>query len=1832
MLVKNCSKLRWISLVMLFSAFAQAGVGSQTSVESGFSRVTVSASGQTSLSEWSFIPGKGDADEKQSQLTLASLGFSVDLDLHRNTLRILAHEPFTKSELKPLTLKLVTELPVELEGASRHSLIVVSRGAQIVRRWSGSSLSLRPTGEFPLDQAAYQISLGAELEVQELKLVSGRLINQGKILSPEGIDLIIEEGSFENEGVIESQGPLRLQGGMRAQKPRFLNVGRVTAPQIEVGSILQPFYSFQNGHGKSGIVHTKQWVGDIEHFSNSGEFRAAEKVSLSGFQLNNERGSLHSGGIFYADFFEVNNSRGSISGQKRTELKVRESLANTEGEIGSVSPTELNLLGAVRTEALGKVQGSDLAIHSDHRASISLQKGELYGGRSISVFSQAKILLPEVQVHAPQLHLAVPDFALDQQKDCDTTIVHCDPARDFTLTSPYCTEGNVVFLQSCLKRESSTPTASSSGVEPGVSQASTTQPQDVLALNPGHYLKHRLTELRDEVSQMSVHFERRGGSLNAFNVSLRADLKSSQNIEFVAPLANLYFGDGESQAGIEAQSLRTWANFVFLRSGHVAARDSAVCAPGGLRIGRLTECPTERVKMGDQSIPLMGRNGAIWATQNQTLLQGPLACHGNMQIGGDLIIGSEKDQFSCSPDICVRGDLVFQGSGEFNAIRHLGDSLHLSTSSLPSSEYSVPGRIQVDQALVSEKPMALNLFSTDLLADQVTGDLALGRKDTHSKEEIQFPGEDPSQRFGSNISTRKGAVLKLEGRNHQGVISAPQLFLVEKKGEFFLATKNPYYINPKSPLQDLMKKGFELSSVHLTPDLRKAMQQEAEYRFHYALRERFFFNHSAGERFYDEVKDHIVILQPGQGLVPLPAGQAVFSLSPGLLVQRVKDLTRENLMRGYIYEDRPISLEFVAELHRNATEYLASQRMPLASQSRSVRGSGQDILVTLHNTQDRTHIPQKPLIFYQQILNEQGVEELKPILYLPPPLLEQARAQQTGNAFAKVLASFREGTTSEEMVESLPEESGVRIALVEFFRNNPKTKEAVTEAAERARLTETPLEEPLSLTLPIQAEHIAIVTEGDLHLEANQKGKTAAFVSKKGSITLGSKKKRQQNGSHFEDQISDQRTLTYEGHLGLRAGQDIQTQAVKINVGSLQIDAQGNVMDSAVMLDSHSETEAPGVRETRGGSDAHVSQFEVQGKMGVKAQNIALLGTQTEAGSIRLEAKDKVAVLGVQERTQFTKRTEEETGALFWAGKKVQTRAESNIKFKAARLKAKGAIEMEAKEATLQAPRIEAVEAEIQAERLRILQGKNTSASSSSSKSTNAFWINLDSKQEKHESHTQAVFQGKVKLQVKELELEQVRDQVLTYLDHLEYDPAQVKVVAKLLEEIHHREEKSISAPGPALIAAVAIASSVATAGAGGAAVAALGMKAASLIGTATSAAISSITAQVATQITLGIMAQQNVGDILTQITRPETFKNAAVSALTAGALFEVHGLQEAAGTCDALRKLENAAVQSCIGTGVNLACGEQDLGEALKCAGVQFASQASSSMIAGQIGSYFADKEGTFDRGLHKVAHGVSAAAVGGAGAALLGQDVGTAAAGAAAGAMTAEIVAEMLAAPMRQDVVDEVKKWHDALRRPLSMEEVKEIFDSKLHDITKISELTGALSGLLTGDARGVSAAGTSSSTALNNNFLVAAAPLLWVAAEAALAELGTTGVVVASAAAGGYALHKTTAGGDAAEVGDSAGQRPPNMAPEEAGREGAFKAAKKANDIPVTHQPDEVLPNRDRRGKIQPGREYIFNKGKPNEVRIRDDAGGHDFGPNDPQNRGPHFNDPQGNHYDY
>lgn len=97
--------------------------------------------------------------------------------------------------------------------------------------------------------------------------------------------------------------------------------------------------------------------------------------------------------------------------------------------------------------------------------------------------------------------------------------------------------------------------------------------------------------------------------------------------------------------------------------------------------------------------------------------------------------------------------------------------------------------------------------------------------------------------------------------------------------------------------------------------------------------------------------------------------------------------------------------------------------------------------------------------------------------------------------------------------------------------------------------------------------------------------------------------------------------------------------------------------------------------------------------------------------------------------------------------------------------------------------------------------------------------------------------------------------------------------------------------------------------------------------------------------------------------------------------------------------------------------------------------------------------------------------------------------------------------------------------------------------------------------------------------------------------------------------------------------AGTLPPNLSPPGAGRRGAFRAAKRGAGVPVCCQPTSVNPNVNRQGQQQPGRQYNFgNETDPSRPIVREDSGGHLYSDNPSQNRGSHFNDQYGNHYDY
>ena len=126
---------------------------------------------------------------------------------------------------------------------------------------------------------------------------------------------------------------------------------------------------------------------------------------------------------------------------------------------------------------------------------------------------------------------------------------------------------------------------------------------------------------------------------------------------------------------------------------------------------------------------------------------------------------------------------------------------------------------------------------------------------------------------------------------------------------------------------------------------------------------------------------------------------------------------------------------------------------------------------------------------------------------------------------------------------------------------------------------------------------------------------------------------------------------------------------------------------------------------------------------------------------------------------------------------------------------------------------------------------------------------------------------------------------------------------------------------------------------------------------------------------------------------------------------------------------------------------------------------------------------------------------------AALADRDVAVAAAAAAAGAMTSELVADILAQPLQEDVIQEIQAKREEHGRALTAEEVRDIWGAKATQITQIAKLTGALSGLFTGDADGITLAYTAGNNAIDNNFMQKTVPVLWAAMELGLLEAAGT-----------------------------------------------------------------------------------------------------------------------------
>jgi hypothetical protein len=103
----------------------------------------------------------------------------------------------------------------------------------------------------------------------------------------------------------------------------------------------------------------------------------------------------------------------------------------------------------------------------------------------------------------------------------------------------------------------------------------------------------------------------------------------------------------------------------------------------------------------------------------------------------------------------------------------------------------------------------------------------------------------------------------------------------------------------------------------------------------------------------------------------------VFTMTPGLLIDKIQDHAMQKLFRGTIELGEPIDREYVRKLHTNFADYLRSMsRSGLASE-----------LQNCNNYQPSSETKlKKPFIYYERTYNLQDVYQLDPILYVPDSL------------------------------------------------------------------------------------------------------------------------------------------------------------------------------------------------------------------------------------------------------------------------------------------------------------------------------------------------------------------------------------------------------------------------------------------------------------------------------------------------------------------------------------------------------------------------------------------------------------------------------------------------------------------------------------------------------------------------------------------------------------------------------------------------------------------------------------------------------------------------------
>lgn len=818
-------------------------------------------------------------------------------------------------------------------------------------------------------------------------------------------------------------------------------------------------------------------------------------------------------------------------------------------------------------------------------------------------------------------------------------------------------------------------------------------------------------------------------------------------------------------------------------------------------------------------------------------------------------------------------------------------------------------------------------------------------------------------------------------------------------------------------------------SIKINSDLARHLQaftSKIEVPIYFKMHERFWFDSKIAEDFYREIQDHIVILTP-KGEFKKPNGYALLNRSPKLLLDEVRSDTEKTLKRGFIYPGRPIDLQFVQELHRNATEYL-NEVAP-----RGITGSEFQKALVLRDTQSAgPSLPKKPAIFYFSMQNESGKEELHARTYFPYEMIKEAHGRGGDRVLAQQLVIVPENLSPQEMIAYFNGNPSIQAALVQVLTQNENTTRLITDAASSVSslfLLERASRTHGSVTIhgDIHAGQASIVAMGDLKIYGDVRAGDALLASLLGNTQVESKKERILQGSSgsFYERISQQARVHVDGIIRVLAGQDIQFTGAETYSGlNSHFEALGNIWDVPVPLLYQNITEYASKKkrgyEITRGETQHTSRHQSGERIQHKAQGSILAASpQYQAGaSLEFEAGQGIQHLAASHSSSFESHITTKRGG--FGGRRTQQIAAASASSVPASYRAPVTqFAAGAGGITLTAPVVSGDVRIITPDgKARIDAASHVSAYSSSTQKSNVAWQSLRSQESMSRTYIPAQIAGRIEIDAKETIIQSIQGQTRDLLEQIK-QRGDRRLTIEDLEGLYIETSKKIQGPSQALSAVVAIGVGVLTYGTGTGIAGSIGLAAEGVGEAMFAAGFSSVCAQTAVRT---LAHQGNLGRAIGDTCSEKGLKSVATAAATAGVAKYAGnqlGLSQPKKQGRVSKPLSwvDHAKKSFVNSGsaavVDITLGNRSVGESLKSGAIGTAIRTAGGSAANQIGEARAD--GSIDLPTQIAAHGVLGLGIGGV--------LGDATAG-AIGAMSAELFAESFAGDKQFQTASEIRQ----------------------------------------------------------------------------------------------------------------------------------------------------------------------------------------------------------------